>query len=92
MKSFSEYARAHALLMMRCRPGILQTSSRAALGACGGPGSEAHRRRRQVYAVCASLTALPPRAEIMKAVVYALALHRIRDTAALARAPLVGWL
>jgi hypothetical protein len=36
--------------------------------------------RRQVYAVCASLTALSPRLQIMKGPVYALALRRIRDT------------
>src|ERR1700737_1010078 len=37
-------------------------------------------QRRQVYAVCASLTALSPRPQIMKGPVYALALRRIRDT------------
>jgi len=47
-----------ALLMMRCRPGTIQTDDRALPEALGGPGSAAHRRRRQVYAVCAGLTAL----------------------------------
>jgi hypothetical protein len=57
-----------ALLMMRCRPGTLQSSGASPLGASGGPGSAAHR-----FAPGADDGAL----------VYALALRRIRDTAAI---------
>jgi hypothetical protein len=61
--------RVTALLMMRCRTGTAQTSGAFPLEACGGPGSAAHRLAS-------------PRPKIMVGPVYALALRRIRDTAA----------
>jgi hypothetical protein len=66
-----------ALLMMRCRPGTAQSYGRALLRAGGGPGSAAHR-----FA--------PPRAQMMEALVYALALRRIRDTRPVLSAVKVG--
>jgi hypothetical protein len=65
------------LLMMRCRPGTAQSYGRALLRAGGGPGSAAHR-----FA--------PPRAQMMEALVYALALRRIRDTRPVPSAVKVG--
>jgi hypothetical protein len=53
--------------MMRCRTGTAQSSGAFPLKACGGPGSAAHRFAHACV-------------EIMKALVYALALRRIRDT------------
>ena len=58
-----------ALLMMRCRPGILQSSGAPRVGASGGPGSAAHR------------FAHPLLRRMLEAYVEALALRRIRDTA-----------
>jgi hypothetical protein len=59
---------ATALLMMRCRTGTAESSGVFPLEACGGPRSAAHR-----FAF--------PRPEMKEALVYALALRRIRDTA-----------
>jgi hypothetical protein len=53
--------------MMRCRTGTAQSSGAFPLEACGGPGSAAHRFAHACV-------------EIMKALVYALALRGIRDT------------
>src|SRR5437879_1964429 len=64
-----------ALLMMRCRPGTAQSAGPSQRRACGGPGSAAHR-----FAL--------PRSQITEALVNALALRRIRDTAAAHSAPL----
>jgi len=57
--------------MMHCRTGTAESSGASPLKACDGPGSAAHRFARR------------PRPQIVQPLEYALALRRIRDTAAL---------